>query len=400
MSQGKQSGDKMQTRRQSIFCVVAGTIASILPMRSNARASEFGALVLASNTRDVKIDDGGQIVDWWLEPNVKPDIYTVAFPHRPSRVIYRTDLASHVFDIKPGEEIDFEILLNGNTTCFTRLSAKPRSGPSNFDAVSNNGVISIPFEIRSNRIYLRASLNDGPALLFQLDLGAAVSAISHRASARSGVVFNRTDTLHNNQGANQARAGDNNTLKISGLEWPNTYIIETRNMASWEDGLLGANAFVNHILEIDYERLTLKLHEKLPEVLGTKNGWTEAAIRLDGGVRPMVLVTLTKEKENYSQWMVLDTGLNGTLVLSRNDVKNGQLTSRFGGGLSFAGRQLYSGVNVNVAGHALPRGSFVGETANGADNGVSHSLMGNAWMRRFHTIIDFRQGKIWLRPIN
>lgn len=381
-----------------MFSLLASVLGAIIPVRLKAQTTAIGSLVLASNTRDVKIDDGGQIVDWWLEPSIKPDIYTVAFPHRPSLVKYSTDLESHLFEIRPGQEFDFEILLNGNTTCYTRLSAKPRPGPSNFDAVASNGSLSIPFEIRSNRIYLHASFNDGPSLLFQLDLGAAVSVISHRASSRSGVIFDRTDTLHNTHGSNQARAGVANTLKVQGLEWPKTYVIETRNMASWEDGLLGANAFVNQVLELDYANNTLTLHATLPEQLLTSSDWTHAPIRLDGGVRPMVQVTLTKDQANHAEWMVLDTGLNGTMVLNRNDVRRGNLAEKFGGGLSFGGRQLYSGATVTVAGQTLPTAGFVGETSNGPDNGLSRSLLGNVWMRNFHTIIDFRQGNIWLSP--
>lgn len=59
---------------------------------------------------------------WNLSPEINPDIYYPLEPIREKNITFYTDIDSISFNIIPGNNYDFIILLNDKDTCYTRIS--------------------------------------------------------------------------------------------------------------------------------------------------------------------------------------------------------------------------------------------------------------------------------------
>jgi hypothetical protein len=98
-------------------------------------------------------------VDWWLEPDTKPDVYRVAFPKRTNTVTYVTDVDSITFTIAPGETRDLIVMLNGSTACQNQLSSVPAYARPRVLSGDSMATQVIPFTLRQNRIYVQGRIN-------------------------------------------------------------------------------------------------------------------------------------------------------------------------------------------------------------------------------------------------
>ena len=76
--------------------------------------------------------------------------------------------------------------------------------------------------------------------------------------------FDRVGTLQNSDGRNSVRHATKNTVEIGSWRWEGIEFYETRNMASYEDAIVGNSLFLDHVYEIDYDKQQIVLHEELP----------------------------------------------------------------------------------------------------------------------------------------
>ncbi len=348
--------------------------------------------VLRTNTRAITIRDGGGVVDWWLEPDVTPDVYRVAFPRRTNTVTYVTDVDSITFTIRPGESRDLIVLLNGSTMCLNQLSsvaafARPRVIRG--DSLSTQ---IIPFTVRSNRIYVRGQINGSAPLLLQLDLGASGSAINRSSHGEGQMTFDATDILLNSDGRKPARASSKNQLSIGALQWDAERFVETGNMSSWEDGLIGNGLFRDFVVEIDYNRHELRLHRSLPSIPPTAQRFDMV---LDG-VRPLIQATLTTGDQAFEDWYLFDTGHTGGLLLSAKQNRAHNLRARLGAWMGLGARKIVRVHDFRIGTFAMPSTIAVLETHSTGDSGHKYGVLGNSWLRQFNTIIDNQAGHLYL----
>lgn len=75
-----------------------------------------------SRTVDVKDGEVYQKGIWNLSPENKPDTYFVLEPVYEKKITFYTDIDSISFNIIPGSNYDFIILLNAKDTCYTQIS--------------------------------------------------------------------------------------------------------------------------------------------------------------------------------------------------------------------------------------------------------------------------------------
>ncbi|HHG85161.1 MAG TPA: hypothetical protein ENJ82_10490, partial [Bacteroidetes bacterium] len=61
----------------------------------------------------------GEKSDWWLDAGLACDIYQMDKISKPTWVAFHTDIDSFRVKMKPGEQYDFVVLLNGVDSCFT-----------------------------------------------------------------------------------------------------------------------------------------------------------------------------------------------------------------------------------------------------------------------------------------
>ena len=123
--------------------------------------------IIKATSRTVDIQDGDAYRRgiWNLSPENKPDIYFALEPVREKKITFYTDLDSISFDIIPGNNYDFIILLNGNDTCYTQISAIKPVQKTELNTVSLDNIE--PELLRQDFTFFREALEKEHAGLYR-----------------------------------------------------------------------------------------------------------------------------------------------------------------------------------------------------------------------------------------
>jgi len=84
--------------------------------------------------------------------------------------------------------------------------------------------------------------------------------------AAAGLVLDGTITLQNSDGVHQVPSSNGNHLEVAGLHWNGLRFDVANNMTHREDGLLGNALFQDKVLEIDYDRGLVIVHDAPPPI--------------------------------------------------------------------------------------------------------------------------------------
>jgi hypothetical protein len=114
-----------------------------------------------------------------------------------------------------------------------------------------------------------SSVNGGPPLDFQFDLGAGGSILKKASVPKARMTFDGTITLRNSDGENVVPSSSSNQVEIGELRWTGVPFAIADNMTHREDGLIGNALFQDKVVEIDYDRMVIAVHDALPRVLPT-----------------------------------------------------------------------------------------------------------------------------------
>ena len=352
--------------------------------------------VLEGRSRAMRVLDGHSRTEWWVDPSSQPDTYHVAFPLVGGPVTFISDMDTLTVTVQPGEHRDFMVRLTDGTTCLTRVSAVPTYPRPRVVSGDSLAVQVIPFTMRDNRVYVQGSINGSAPLMMQFDLGAGSVNFSKRSREKAPITWDASDVLVNSDGRNTVPSSTRNTIRIGTLEWTSQRVIQTENMERYEDVIFGNSLFRDRIVEIDYDRMELRVHARPPEIAPT---FTRHDLALDGGVRPLMQADLLVDGQRLTDWYLFDTGLTGTLRLSARQNREHQLASRLGAWFGFGGRKIFRARGFRVSGIEMPTGMAVVETYDDVNQGlVAGGAIGNVWLRRFNVILDNRGGAIWLAP--
>lgn len=344
----------------------------------------------------MRVLDGHSRMDWWVDPTSEPDTYHMAFPLVGGVVTFISDRDTLTVTVTPGEHRDFMVRLTDGTQCLTRVSAVPTYPRPRVISGDSMAVQVIPFTMRDNRIYVQGSINGSAPLLMQLDLGASGTNVSKGSRGKASITWDASDMLVNSDGRNTVPASTRNTIRIGALEWTNQRIVQTDNMERYEDAIFGNSLFRDRVVEIDHDRMQLRVHVVPPAI---PSSYTQHALALDGGIRPMIQGDLLVDTVRLTEWYLFDTGLTSTLRVSARQNRERQLASRLGAWFGFGGRKLFRARGFRVGGMEMPAGMAVLETYDDVNRGiVAGGAIGNAWLRRFNVLLDNRRGAIWLAP--
>lgn len=369
-------------------------IATLLTCRIFFVASLFAQNnlpVIKATSRNVKIRDGAVLKDWWyIVPEARPDVYWVDFPQKEQAVTFITDIDSISFVVRHGMAYDFVILVNGKDSAFTQIAGVYKH---QINCTGSTGNDSIPFTLRDNRIYFEGAINSSETLSIQFDLGAGMSNINAKSSYKVKMDFDSSVFLINSQGRNKARLSSVNTITIGKLSFLQEAFIETKNMAKWEDAIVGNSLFLDKYLEIDYNNQLLIIHDSMPPL---DSSWIKLDMLLDGGVRPMISAVLELDGAKYTDWYIFDTGNSGNGIISNELTARYGIYDKFNKIIGFAGRKIASIPKITIAGYSFENGTIVLEKP-GA-NLLEKSVLGNKMLSRLNVVIDNRQGYLYLKP--
>ena len=320
-------------------------------------------------------------------PEKKPDRYYLEIPRKAHRITFYTDKDSISFDSHYGGVYEFIILLNGKDSCFTQVIAGFRHNISvhRSHPVALNAPDTIPFTLGSNnKIHIKGMVNNSDTLNFQFDLGSSETVVTSTALKKIKFSFKP-----------DGQPESNNRLQISNLIWNSIpFGVYDHNMKPGEDGLLGNGLFQDKVLEINYDKKVMVIHDSLPTL---NPSYTKQEMLLSGGVLPLIEGTLLlKDKTTCKVWFVFDTGDSGNGFVTDEIAVPNKLYDQMNGLIWAGKRDLVVFPGLKIGTHTFTNVSGILERSGANTNDLS--VLGNALLKRFNVMVDNRNGYVYLQP--
>lgn len=360
--------------------------------------------ILRSNTKNISVREGHNFYkDYWgASPEVKKDIYYAHRFKQKSRITFYSDVDSVSFDVTPRKTYEFIILLNGKDSCHTELSTI-RS--TYFKDCVNCKIANdtIPFTLGfDNRIYFTGTVNGSRPLKFFFDDGADntilfPSAFEKEAKLKfDGEVMNRAGDLQSR------KVSEFNNVQLSKLKWKNEEVMYINKKIGEGDGTIGYNLFEDKLIEFDYEKKLMIIHDK-PFNPGSE--YSKWDMQLHGGEVPSVDGTVIIGAKKITADFLFDMGATGCLFLNQGFLKKNNLY----GTMQVINRAESTGGGNRVIKtelSLLPEFIFGNyeikwmpvNLENAAEDDPGTGVLGMDLLKRFNTILDYQNNLIYLKP--
>ncbi len=376
---------------------------SFLSFTSLLLAQQSLPIVQATSTKTLIIEgDGVEILDWYLVPEAKPDVYKIQSRFKTTSVRLRTDIDSIQVLLHPGEQLDFIVVLNGKDSCYTRfVSDAPITRFMTQHPATHD---TIPFVLtEKNNIIIKAILNQTDTLDMNFDSG------SSRLVLKRDAILEKTKLLADQPGVKEGTAKPDyrkmspfNSLQIGPFKWDSLPVIPTVLSADGSDGRFAWDIFDGRVLEIDYDKNIFIVHSSLGQI---PEGYAKFEMEYRSGFLHIAGDLFINGKKFKSTFLV-DSGyqrsilLDSILMQEQNFPKDLTViktnTLRNGQGKVFITKIIKSD-RLTIGDFSLPDiPTQLLSTANPA--GTNTHFLGNEVLKRFNTIFDFQHHCIYLKP--
>jgi predicted aspartyl protease len=268
----------------------------------------------------------------------------------------------------------------------------------------------ISFELYNNHIYVPVEIN-GVRKRFILDSGASVTALSERCARDLGLSISGTHEIEN------AGNGDNKTrissVKNVSLIFADLTLISGKalviSMEAYEnqegravDGVIGWELFSRRVVEIDYIKRTLLLHD--PKDYKYSGHGSEMPLRIAGWgfVRAKVVLA---DHESLDAELSIDTGSQAALQLNRPFAEKHALPrsektiEEIGTGVGGEYTRKVARVEALSLGDVTlhhPITSFSEAVSGASASSKFDGSIGSEILRRFHVTFDYPHKRLIL----
>lgn len=263
----------------------------------------------------------------------------------------------------------------------------------------------IPFTLGDdNRIYIKGAINQSDSLDLVFDLGADITVVNKTSMESKNIIIKFDSIVSNNGGNgssnedisfnNQVTVGKQNYrgIRILGISYPTHDTL---------DGIIGWDFFKDKVIKINYESKELKVYDNLPKL---SKGYHKSKIKFINGL-PYIEIVVFKGKKKVKFWAMLDTGYNATLKVYYKTVIENKLLNEY----QVIGESFSRGTDGTIAKSDLvlvPKlnvGSFVmynmpADLIKTKVDSPIPALLGGNLLKRFHIVLDFKRGQIFLKP--
>jgi hypothetical protein len=361
--------------------------------------------VLKANARTVRIMDGGKPMkgEWLLDPSVALDIYDAFRTDQRKTVTFTTDIDSKSFEVEPGHVYDFVILLDGRDECKTRISTMTQ-GYTRAAAASATGPVTIPITIEKGKLHLRGRINGSQPLDLIFDTGADTCVMYPSAKSKgAAMTFDGTVNNAGTGGITVRQISRNNRLEIADVQWTNEPFIFIDKQADPADGIIGYSVFENRIVELDYDRMVMVVHDSLPAHAAD---FTRTEMPYAGTLTAVEVVMWSGD----STWrgpFILDTAGSGAMLVNQafgtaNSMhsalrKVGTSVSRGLGSGSIHSNQLML-PTLTIAGYALTDVPINVEVPSEGNKAPPGGVVCMDVLARFNTILDYPSNQAYFKP--
>jgi hypothetical protein len=361
--------------------------------------------VIRANARSVRIMDGGKPMkgEWLLDPSIELDIYDAIRTDQPKTVTFTTDIDSKSFDVEPGHVYDFVILLNGKDACKTRISTMTQ-GYTRANAATAIGPVTIPITIQNGKVRLRGQINGSQPLDLIFDTGADTCAMYPSAQSKgAAMTFDGTVLNSGTGGTTLRQLSRDNRLHIADVHWTHEPFIFVERQAESADGIIGYSVFENRIVEFDYDRMVMVVHDSTPAHAA---GFGRTAMP-HAGTLTAVEVVMSSGEHTWNGPFILDTAGNGAMLVNQafaaaNDMHNvlrkvGTSVSRGVGSGTIHSNQLML-PKLELAGHTLTDVPINVEVPSEGNKAPPGGVLCMDVLSRFNTILDYPSNQAYFKP--
>lgn len=269
----------------------------------------------------------------------------------------------------------------------------------------------IPFKLERNKIMLPVRVGGSRALKVILDTGMPFEGLLlyNKDLINSIVLENTMEVLVPGAGSDSgstAIMADSMSTFVGELECKNQRVIilqDDRMEGFPSDGVTGYTLFGNYIVEVDYDRLVISLHESEIEVDSSwewlsmtfkdnRIPWIEAVVNISGDKEIPVSCYIDLASRDALELLMRDE-MKFTLPEKLEDAYLGRGLSGdiYGQKGIISSLKLGSFYLRDVETHFAPA-----EIRSKQEN--ADGIIGNNTLRRFNVIFDYKRGKLYLKP--
>jgi len=243
-----------------------GLLVALILLLAQAVGAQDPLPILRAKSAVVDIQDGDLFLEggWLLDPAAPLDIYLARRSPRAKRVTFITDLESMSFDVEPGRTYDFIIDLEGKGACRTRISTLA-GGCRRLGDTGASGPETLPISLRGGMVHLEGTVNGSRTLDLIFDTGADTGLL-YPSAVSKGALLHFDGTAQNlaTGGTTTRRTSSDNRLQIAGLAWDHEPFLYAESQLQRADGIVGYTVFEDKVLEFDYDRMVMVVHDALP----------------------------------------------------------------------------------------------------------------------------------------
>lgn len=367
--------------------------------------------ILKSNAKTIKIREGkSEIHEQHPIAKANPDVYVPKPFTKTQEITYISDIDSITFKVEMNKIVDFLIVQNGKDTIKTQINTNKNQVISypKYAYTKNKSAKhdTIPFSIgEDSRIYLKGSINNSDTLTFLFDTGASgVVLSSPLINKKVNVKIDGSVLNVGTDGMERVPTSAQNTLKIQGLTWNQVPLLAIDFGDSPFDAVLGWVAFQNKVLKINYETKKMIVYDSLPPISGD---FRKVDFRLIDGI-PYIKCKMIVNNTEYEEWFDFDSGSDGSLSISKEYFTKHNLAGK----LNKLGESGWIGTaDINIVTDVLLLRRLkiadfelyniqLSVPQKDPDTPDRLGNIGNLILKRFTTIIDFRNNCMYLNPNN
>ncbi len=361
--------------------------------------------VLRAESKVLDVQDGERLLkaEWSADPAIPLDVYDARRAGGAKRITFISDVDSMSFDVEPGRTYDFVILLGGKDPCRTRISTLTAPG-RRLGSSPLTAPVTVPITISHGKLHVRGRVNGSEELDLIFDTGAGINALYPSAMAR-GAKLRLDGTLMNGGtgGTTVRRVDRDGRVEVGDFRWDHEPVMFIEKQVDDADGILGYPVFEDKVVEIDYDRMVMIVHEALPAHAA---GFTRTPMPISGSLTPVEAV-LVNDQRRTSGFFFLDTGGNGAMIVNRAFAsehnlrgtmkKLGTSESR-GVGSAVIRSEMVLLPELRIAGFSIPNVPIQLEVEAESDADPPGGVLCMEVLWRFNTILDYPRNGAYFKP--
>jgi hypothetical protein len=276
-----------------------------------------------------------------------------------------------------------------------------------FDGVSQTKSWETPFLLENNGIYIYCKVNNIDSVRFLFDTGADGSVINTDSNKQLHLKVDGESINEGSNGSNKVSQSSKNAVSFSGLEQKDIPFTLIPFGTTDFDGVFGTDLMNKYVIEIDYDRRILKFydHENFSADLSE---YDRIKIHFVN-TYPTIKSTLVIQGKKITGLFGLDTGASDALTIAspyerKHDFKH-QTTQIASATFQGSDGSSYEMPIVLAPELKVGKKSFYAIPMNlsSAKEGIDATeemagFFGNNFLKRFNTILDLKNGLIYLKP--